>query len=309
MPKTIAENDTGPEVKILKELLNRVLMPPCRLLMLDTFFDTHTKSTVKLFQSRHGLVDDGVVGTNTWKKLFTLTGYAADVVLFNIPSVAASPALPDTKDMTEDAKYGMYLLLLKKAPGDLTPALEALKIGERVILGLRVPTNTRVNQGAGAYDDRFVVLQQVGNAKSAIEFEGNTEPSSRYERGYKNAGKKIEGKDADGDKKEDLGRLRPGAYQYHVETGHSTFGNVLRSVSEIEVERDTSHDGYFDDRDVVTDKAALNAGKSVLFHKGGNSITGSAGCQTLRPTVFAEFWKALGTSKQKKFWYVLVQVQ
>lgn len=307
MAKTLRENDTAAEVKLLKQMLMRVLrpIPP---LVVDTYFDVRTKHAVQRFQAEIGASADGVVGPITWRKLSDAAAPCSD---FSRPldcfDLSVQPSLPDTAGMADSEKYDLYSAMLKQGSGDLKGALDDLDLGRKVILGVRVPTNSRINQGAGAYDDRFVILQRVKDTKWAIEFPGNTDPSSRYEQGYKYRKGDIEGADADGDGVRDLGRLPSGSYLYRVEKGHSKYGNVLRSVAKINVQRDTNHDGYFDAMDTVTKPEALSAGYSILFHKGGNNITGSAGCQTLKPGVFEEFWKALGVSKQKEFWYVLVE--
>jgi hypothetical protein len=43
-----------------------------------------------------------------------------------------------------------------------------------------------------------------------------------------------------------------------------------------------------------------------LFHAGLADRTGSAGCQTMAPEVFEQFWEALG--EQDEFYYVLVEI-
>lgn len=66
--------------------------------------------------------------------------------------------------------------------------------------------------------------------------------------------------------------------------------------------RDTNHDGRFTAADGIHRRGA---GTSMLFHQGGNSMTGSAGCQTMNPGDYAAF---LGlVAGQGSFSYVLVR--
>ncbi|HEY2353542.1 MAG TPA: peptidoglycan-binding domain-containing protein [Gaiellaceae bacterium] len=62
----IQEPDHGPQVKILQHALIQLgyLQPPA-----DGVFGPGTKSAVQSFQSAYGLTADGVVGTDTVKKL------------------------------------------------------------------------------------------------------------------------------------------------------------------------------------------------------------------------------------------------
>jgi len=256
---------------------------------------------VQRFQRANGLEPDGVVGRRTWK---ALDGCEDEDEQPGDDQCGASVPLPNTYGMSEEEKYDYYIRCIRRTfPRESTHSLYDLLSGRRVIVGLRKLTNTRANNGLGLYDDRIVVLWKKNGEKHVREFVANTEPSSRYEHRW---GVKAYGSDADGDGRKDLGRIPEGAYTF-MKDFSDHYGNILRPTHEIIAERDTNHDGVFDGRDRVTNRAALSAGTSFLFHKGGTNMTGSAGCQTMRSPVFQSFWHALGN--QHTFRYVLIHTQ
>lgn len=200
--------------------------------------------------------------------------------------------LPDTSGLSEAQKFDLYAQQVQ-AGGDAT-ARNDLAAGQRVILGLRVDSAVNANGGQGTYDDRMVVLWKDANGtKHVREYSANTEPSSRYyAKGY--------GADINGDGRKELGRLQEGSLRYSV--GHSAnLGDVLRPQQAYAVTRDTNHDNRFGAGD-----ASTRSGSDFLFHAGGRSMTGSAGCQTLAPGDFRDFWATLGG--QRDFSYVLMNV-
>jgi hypothetical protein len=160
------------------------------------------------------------------------------------------------------------------------------------------------------YDDTIVVLWNDGAAGSALEFVGNTDPSAYYEdagAGSTVDGRGAAGADADGDGTLDLGRIPAGIHRYRRGTSTKFGDHVLRSIGAIRAERDVQHDGDFDADDAA---AAANSDALMvtdfLFHAGLADRTGSAGCQTMAPEVFEQFWEALG--EQDEFYYVLVEI-
>lgn len=214
--------------------------------------------------------------------------------------------MPDTKNRADAEKYDMYSQFFMRYGVNVN----ALDPGARVLLGLRITSNTRTRAGAGEYNDRLVVVwRDEGGAKHVKEFVANTEPSSRYEDTPENRKirpGKITKVSADGDRRGDLGCLPDGLYNYKRDKS-GTFGDVLRPISDIFVVRDVDHDGDFDAADQAASvREMLNSHDSILFHKGANSFTGSAGCQTLQPAEFAKFWAALGG--QSRFQYALATV-
>lgn len=63
---TLRKNDHGPNVMNLKAILN---IKGIRVSQVSDIFDNETFLGVRVFQLQHGLVDDGVVGPQTWKVL------------------------------------------------------------------------------------------------------------------------------------------------------------------------------------------------------------------------------------------------
>jgi len=179
--------------------------------------------------------------------------------------------------MSEAQKFDHYQALIEQNGGQFKTGPN-----ERNILSLRRETDADVNGGQGRYDDQTVMLWTDANGQKHVrEYQSNTEPSARY-RG------RI-GVDADGDGRKDQGRLPAGYYEYR--TGHSDrLGRVLRPTQNTNAERDTNHDGLFNDG------ATAGAGRSMLFHAGGNNMTGSAGCQTMKPGDYNRFWSDLNSA-------------
>jgi LysM repeat protein len=202
-------------------------------------------------------------------------------------------ALPSTAGLSAGQKYELYAGYVN-AYGS-AEAKADLAAGRQVILGLRDDTAVNANGGKGAYDDRIVVLQANGAGGTVKEFSANTEPSSQYDGRY--------GSDFNGDGRLELGRMAEGTISF--QKSHSgNLGDVLRPTAPLGVERDTNHDGRIDANDPRGKGQSTD--NSFLFHAGGNTNTGSAGCQTLKPGDFQAFWNGLGD--QKTFNYVLVDV-
>jgi hypothetical protein len=273
---------------------------------------------VRGFQVMNGLAPSGAIDGATAKLLRVRAAERG------AGRAVPGESLPILLGMSDVEKFDFYTRYIVAA--DAWEAQQELKKGRRVILGLRVPTNSRAREGAGIYDDRLVVLWRQEGQEVVREFEANTDPSSMFEDGYEHADQKnATRKDAGGEllkgpdgraarARGDLGQLPCGLYWYErssrVTTKLTPEGPVftvkpaLRPAKGIEANRDTNHDGVFDGRDSVSDRAALASGKSILFHSGGGTVTGSAACQTLRPVIFEAFLACLGT--QSRFCYLLL---
>jgi predicted chitinase len=191
--------------------------------------------------------------------------------------------------MSEAEKYDHYKKIIEAQGGRVneTP-------GQRNLLGLRQETNTNANGGQGVYDDKMVMLWKDASGTPRVrEYQANTEPSARY-RGRM-------GQDVNGDGRLDQGRLSTGTYEY----GFSTYrgGPALAMIGDSQVERDTNQDGLFNDG------RKSGGGNSMLFHVGGNNMTGSAGCQTMPPAEYDRFWRDLTRDgKSARLNYTLVNM-
>lgn len=64
--KPLRKGDKGDGVKYIQELLNSVLN---RTLITDGDFGSLTQASVLVFQKKAGLIEDGIVGSNTYSKL------------------------------------------------------------------------------------------------------------------------------------------------------------------------------------------------------------------------------------------------
>jgi hypothetical protein len=297
MPTAAATSTALATMRWMLVLLNYELGLKLPLPTNVSTLDGRTREMIAHFQLQQGLAVSGKLSPQTCQLLRQRAAERAAA------RVLPGHKLPLLMGMTEDDKFWFYARCLASTGDDGRDVWRELRTGKKILLGLRVPTNTRSRNGAGAYDDRIVVMWYDEHGR-CHEFEANTDPSSRYEDKYEHADqKKATTNDADGDGVGDLGRLPYGVYRFHREA-NKDYGDILRPSQNITVERDTGHNGWFSSKDKVTNKKALNSGRSILFHRGGTQITGSAGCQTMRPYIFTSFIKALG--EQHEFLYVLM---
>lgn len=193
--------------------------------------------------------------------------------------------LPNTAGMSESHKHDLYANYINQF-GNSTAKAD-LQNGKKVVLSLRVDTNTNANQGLGHYDDRMVLLWQDKNGvKHAQEFNANTEPSGWYEPGGRYSRNPV-GADFNGDGRGDQGRLADGSYRYTV--GAFLGARALMSSNDQVTQRDTNHNGKFDD-DVTSPRSDYG----MHVHIGSSNRTGSAGCLTLPPSAHAGFFDTLG---------------
>ena len=205
------------------------------------------------------------------KKGWTPSGEATGTggVNGNAPTGVVSTV---TANMTEAEKFAHYKSLIEKSGGRFNPN------GPNIV-GVRSDTDTNTNRGGGRYDDTMAVVWMENGKPRVREFRGNTEPAGNY-RGRM-------GQDVNGDGTLDQGRLRTGHYEYQVSSYRG--GPALRMVGDSIVDRDTNGDGIFGN----DGGAKSRGGASMLFHRGGTSTTGSAGCQTMPPAEFDRFMSTL----------------
>ena len=260
----------------------------------DGKFDAKTEAALKRWQAARDITDTGIYGPNTHAAM------AANAPSTRAPSTRApstdettGPAeVQSTRGMTETQKYDYYSQLAEQNGGQVKTGSH-----QKNIVGLRTSTDADAVGGGGSYDDKFAMFwtDAHGN-KRATEYTGNTDPSARY-RGRM-------GVDANGDGRLDQGRLPTGYFEFT--TGSSTtLGRVLRPVQDYRVERDTNQDGVFGN-----DSGRVSSGgNSMLFHAGGSTITGSAGCQTMTPAEYARFWRDVNSGGSGgRVGYTLVEV-
>jgi len=123
--------------------------------------------------------------------------------------VALCPNLPNTMGFSEAQLFDTYAAYVERYGSK--QASDALRDGKQVIIGLRIETNTRANQGKGLYDDRLAIIWQEtpnqqprpgylphghmpqiqphpgarnanqATVKHGVDFTANTEPSAYYE--------------------------------------------------------------------------------------------------------------------------------
>jgi peptidoglycan hydrolase-like protein with peptidoglycan-binding domain len=283
----------GPAVRALQERLNR----DGANLTVDGRFGPRTEAALKQWQSSRNITDTGVVGPTTQRALddnrpATRTS-GASTTAGNTGGTTRTTAIDATRGMSEAQKYDYYKALVEQHGGQVKSGPN-----QKNIVGLRVPTDADVNGGGGRYDDRFVMFWTDARGNKRVrEYIGNTEPSARY-RGRM-------GQDVDGDGRLDQGRLPAGFYEFT--TGYSSrLGRTLNPVRDYRVERDTNQDGVFGN-----DGGRMSGGgSSMLFHAGGSSITGSAGCQTMPPDEYARFWRDLNSGGTNgRVGYTLIEVR
>jgi LysM repeat protein len=207
------------------------------------------------------------------------------------PAAPSAPAgrvtpgrLPDTAGLTEGQRYDLYAAQIQRY-GD-AGAKADLAAGRRVVLALRNDTDTRINRGLGAYDDRMVVLWRGSDGtRHAVELRANTEPSGQYEPGGPYTRRAVGG-NYGGDARGDQGRLADGTYTHT--RGTFLGARALLAGNDQVTERDTNHNGRFDDG-VRTARGSYG----MHIHIGGQSNTYSAGCLTLAPAEHARLFEAL----------------
>jgi hypothetical protein len=224
------------------------------------------------------------------------------------------PLLPKLPFLSQDRAYAFCASIVHQRA---KPAASlALRQGRTLVLGLRKETSTLANNGRGIYDDFIVVLNGWNRRGSAHFFTANTDPSARYAQRATLVGGKVMdpryktvkpaaeyfGEDVNRDGIADAGRLVAGTY-FFAERAKYLNARAFMSVARQTVERDSNGDGRF----TIEDSHRIDAfgvGATMLIHVGGETMTGSAGCQTIPPHQYPTFLSSLGPSP--RFYYVLV---
>ena len=249
----------------------------------DGVVGRQTQANLRAYQESRGLPVTGILNPETQAALDAnqppIAGWRADTS----PGIAAASgdtaadgnapvAGASTAGMSQQEKFDHYRGLIEANGGRFNPD------GPNIV-GVRTPTNGNANRGGGRYDDTFAVVAMRNGQPSVQEFTGNTEPAGNYRNRI--------GQDSDRNGSLDQGQLRPGFYEYSQSSYRG--GPALRMRGDALVDRDTNHDGTFgNDRG-----AHSGGGNSMLFHRGGATTTGSAGCQTMARPEFDRFMGAL----------------
>lgn len=235
---------------------------------------------------------------------------ADEVKLFN--SASAPLAANDTGKTQSTKNTAAATPVSAKSAADYADIISSkgdaqakadLAAGRKVVVALRTETDVYANNGKGVYDDKIaVVWKDKAGVAHAETFKGNTDPSGQYSsegpKSYK--GSSV---DMNRDGKNDTGRLQAGSYRYQQQSTNFAGNTFFKTSAPQVAERDTNHDGKFDARD--TNRIdTKGVGNSMYIHQGGNTNTGSAGCQTIASADFNKFVASLGG--QKSFSYVLV---
>jgi len=278
----------GPAVQELQERLNK----DGANLKTDGQFGPRTQAALKQWQASRDITDTGVVGTTTQKALDDNRPASRTAAPDSSGGTARASEIAATRGMSEAQKFDYYEGLAQQNGGQVKTGAN-----QKNIVGLRTPTDADANGGGGRYDDKFVMFWKDAQGNKRVrEYSGNTEPSARY-RGRM-------GEDANGDGRLDQGRLPTGFYEFN--TGYSNkLGRTLNPVRDYRVERDTNQDGVFGN-----DGGRMSGGgNSMLFHAGGSSITGSAGCQTMSPEEYGRFWRDVNSGGTNgSIGYTLIEV-
>lgn len=211
---------------------------------------------------------------------------------------------------TESEKYDLIVQTLK----DNNFNKINFSPDKRNIVAFRNPNLPTENNKKGVYDDTtFVFWKDKDGNKRVDKFITNTDPNGLF------VGDRPNG---------DFGRIKSGkTYTFGFSTS-GNFGNVLRPISKLDIERFSPADGMYKDA-----KTSLEADKTFLFHHGAdlynknnlydkmNGNTYSMGCQTF-PDIYDKttktwentynrFWDDLGgneKTRQKEIFYTILNV-
>ena len=211
--------------------------------------------------------------------------------------------------------YCAGIVLQRGTPG----AINALKQGRMILLGLRRETSTLANRGRGVYDDHIVVLNGGDGLRTARVFPACTEPGAQYSQRAAPKGtgrvdaryndviyKHAEGFDMNGDGIKEVGRLRAGTYFFGEKPKGHLKARAFQATRTQTAERDTDGDGRFN----ALDPSRIDpttVGTTMYIHRGGTQASGntwSAGCQTIPNDVYPRFLASMG--QMSSFHYVLV---
>jgi len=202
---------------------------------------------------------------------------------------------------SEEKKYDLLASYLKQNnhPVDNLPE-------RRNIVAFRQPNLPSENNSKGVYDDKtFVFWQEKDGTKKVREFVSNTDPNGLYTLDRPNG---------------DFGRIVAGkTYSFGFSTS-TNYGNVLRPIGKLEIERYSKTDNQFKPA-----KTSLDVDRTFLFHSGQEKQFGtfSMGCQTFPAyyesntnkykETFTDFWQTMRgdepKNRQKQINYTIIELK
>lgn len=115
-PVLLEEGDTGRNVEILQRRLNRISkdfpgIP--KIYPADGFFDTSTTDAVKKFQDVFGLLQDGIVGRNTWYSIEAVYNAVKRVYELNSEGIRLSDVSTQYNDSLREGENSGAVLILQ----------------------------------------------------------------------------------------------------------------------------------------------------------------------------------------------------
>jgi hypothetical protein len=210
----------------------------------------------------------------------------------------------------ESEQYDLIINILKENNAKINTSSD-----KRNIVAFRNPNLPTENNRKGVYDDiTFVFWKDKDGNKKVEKFITNTDPNGLF------IGDRPKG---------DFGRIKSGKTYTFAFSSSTNYGDVLRPISKIDIERYSPNDEVYKDA-----KTSLDVDRTFLFHKGNplmnknnlydknNMNTLSMGCQTF-PDIydkttktwenqFENFWEDLGgtdkSTRQKELFYTILDI-
>jgi len=255
-------------------------------LVINGKLDDETVAVTKKFQQDMKLEPTGEVTSLTWQAAFDHDKLRKWKPVE--PGTSKEHVSPPSDTWNESQKYDYCRQIIESHGGTFRDGAN-----KRNLLSFRQETSTKANNWKGEYDDLTYMVWKDGNGgKHCLKFKSNTEPSAWYKDSSdpRSRSRVKLGQDANRDGKKDLGRLQEGYYEYRVgkwtpAPNINQFGNALIPTEYAKtVIRDIDHDGIFEDHE------PLLGASDMFFHSGNYERTASAGCQTMPPDVYRDFW-------------------
>jgi hypothetical protein len=248
------------------------------------WFGKRTMAALKQFQARHHLPVTGAFDARTHAAMHAALAPHAPVHPAPQPHPAPHPVpkppthtpVPPTTSLGtvphgEAAQYAFFKKFVAAQGGTFQTGPNRINL-----VGLR--RDNRVGAGGGAYHDVvYAVYTDSKGVPHSKRFTYTTEPAHNMA---------WDAGDSNGDGRPDQGRIPNGHFTYSV-SHRSNGAPCLRPAKNFVPERDVNHDGSFSEHFRSGD------GSVFLFHQGGNYETGSAGCQTFKPSEWSRFWNTV----------------